>query len=179
MSVVSAVFRNKRQSEFSIIGQRLDCIIVFVPVGNAIIVDSRTIYYILTYKRRYGKFFLYFLDQSLKLEFLQKADKEAKICLITLYNGPAFTYKAFDGNNSFIWNTTNQAPPVWLGCILSYIQTIPVQNGVPSRRICFDARVDWKIAMHENCKLKKKRGREALLSCLAQNRHLLRYKRQS
>ena len=59
------------------------------------------------------------------------------------------------------------------GRILAKIHTIPAPKDVPSWETRFNAKIDRKIAMYENCELKYECGGDAFLSVLAQNRHLL------
>ena len=65
------------------------------------------------------------------------------------------------------------------GRILAKIHTIPAPKDVPSWEARFNAKIDRKIAMYENCELKYECGGDAFLSFLAQNRHLLSGRPQS
>ena len=65
------------------------------------------------------------------------------------------------------------------GRILAKIHTIPAPKDVPSWETRFNAKIDRKIAMYENCELKYEHGGEAFLDYLAQNRHLLSGRPQS
>ena len=65
------------------------------------------------------------------------------------------------------------------GRILSKIHTIPAQKDAPNWETRFNAKIDRKIAMYENCELKYERGGDAFLNYLAQNRHLLAGRPQS
>ena len=65
------------------------------------------------------------------------------------------------------------------GRILAKIHTIPAPKDVPSWETRFNAKIDRKIAMYENCELKYERGGDAFLGYLAQNRHLLAGRPQS
>ena len=58
------------------------------------------------------------------------------------------------------------------GRILAKIHTIPAPMDAPSWESRFNAKIDRKIAMYENCELKYESG-DAFLEYLAQNRHLL------
>ena len=59
------------------------------------------------------------------------------------------------------------------GRILAKIHTIPAPADAPDWETRFNAKIDRKIAMYENCALKYERGGDAFLSYLAENRHLL------
>ena len=59
------------------------------------------------------------------------------------------------------------------GRILAKIHTIPAPTDAPNWETRFNAKIDRKIAMYENCELKYESGGEAFLEYLAQNRHLL------
>jgi len=59
------------------------------------------------------------------------------------------------------------------GQILAKIHTIPAPAEVPDWEIRFNAKIDRKIAMYENCELKYDQGSDALLGYIARNRHLL------
>lgn len=65
------------------------------------------------------------------------------------------------------------------GRILAKIHTIPAPAGAPSWETRFNAKIDRKITMYENCKLKYESGDDAFLGYLAQNRHLLKSRPQS
>ena len=65
------------------------------------------------------------------------------------------------------------------GRILAKIHTIPAPEDAPSWENRFNAKIDRKIAMYENCELKYEHGGEAFLDYLAQNRHLLSGRPQS
>lgn len=65
------------------------------------------------------------------------------------------------------------------GQILAKIHTIPAPVDAPSWETRFNAKIDRKIAMYENCELKYESGGDAFLSYLAENRHLLRGRPQS
>ena len=65
------------------------------------------------------------------------------------------------------------------GRILAKIHTIPAPKDVPSWETRFNAKIDRKIAMYENCELKYESGGDAFLGYLAQNRHLLAGRPQS
>lgn len=65
------------------------------------------------------------------------------------------------------------------GQILAKIRTIPAPVDAPSWETRFNAKIDRKIAMYENCELKYESGGDAFLSYLAENRHLLRGRPQS
>ena len=59
------------------------------------------------------------------------------------------------------------------GRILAKIHTIPAPENVPDWETRFNAKIDRKIAMYENCELKYESGGEAFLQYIAENRHLL------
>ena len=65
------------------------------------------------------------------------------------------------------------------GRILAKIHTIPAPEAAPDWENRFNAKIDRKIAMYENCELKYEHGGEAFLDYLAQNRHLLSGRPQS
>ena len=65
------------------------------------------------------------------------------------------------------------------GRILAKIHTVPAPVDALSWEIRFNAKIDRKIAMYENCELKYESGGDAFLSCLAENRHLLSGRPQS
>ena len=64
------------------------------------------------------------------------------------------------------------------GQILAKIHTIPAPTDAPDWEVRFNAKIDRKIAMYENCPLKYERGGEAFLDYLAKNRHLLKNRPQ-
>ena len=59
------------------------------------------------------------------------------------------------------------------GRILAKIHTIPAPADAVDWETRFNAKIDRKIAMYENCVLKYESGSEEFLNYLAQNRHLL------
>ena len=65
------------------------------------------------------------------------------------------------------------------GRILAKIHAIRASADAPSWEIRFNAKIDRKIVMYENCELKYEHGGEAFLGYLAQNRHLLSGRPQS
>lgn len=65
------------------------------------------------------------------------------------------------------------------GRILAKIHTIPAPKDVPSWETRFNAKIDRKIAMYENCELKYERGGDAFRNFLAENRYLLGGRPQS
>lgn len=65
------------------------------------------------------------------------------------------------------------------GQILAEIHTIPAPSDAPDWENRFNAKIDRKIAMYENCELKYESGGDAFLDYLAQNRHLLEDRPQS
>ena len=65
------------------------------------------------------------------------------------------------------------------GRILARIHTLPAPDDAPDWETRFNAKIDRKIAMYENCELKYESGGDAFLEYLAQNRHLLRNRPQS
>lgn len=65
------------------------------------------------------------------------------------------------------------------GRILAKIHTIPAPVDVPNWESRFNAKIDRKIAMYENCELKYESGGEAFLQYIAENRHLLHGRPQS
>ena len=65
------------------------------------------------------------------------------------------------------------------GQILAKIHTIPAPTDAPSWETRFNAKIDRKIAMYENCELKYESGGDAFLDYLACNRHLLKDRPQS
>ena len=65
------------------------------------------------------------------------------------------------------------------GHILAKIHMIPAPVDVPSWETRFNAKIDRKIAMYENCELKYESGGDAFLQYIAENRHLLQGRPQS
>lgn len=65
------------------------------------------------------------------------------------------------------------------GQILAKIHTIPAPDDVVDWENRFNAKIDRKIAMYENCELKYESGGEAFLEYLSGNRNLLRNRPQS
>lgn len=65
------------------------------------------------------------------------------------------------------------------GRILAKIHTVPAPVDAPNWETRFNAKIDRKIAMYENCELKYESGGDAFLSYLAENRHLLSERPQS
>ena len=65
------------------------------------------------------------------------------------------------------------------GRILAKIHTIPAPVDVLNWESRFNAKIDRKIAMYENCELKYESGGEAFLQYIAENRHLLQGRPQS
>lgn len=65
------------------------------------------------------------------------------------------------------------------GQILAKIHTIPAPPDTPDWETRFNAKIDRKIAMYENCELKYDSGGDAFLDYLARNRHLLKDRPQS
>ena len=65
------------------------------------------------------------------------------------------------------------------GQILAKIHTIPAPTDAPSWETRFNAKIDRKIAMYENCELKYESGGDAFRDYLACNRHLLKDRPQS
>ena len=65
------------------------------------------------------------------------------------------------------------------GRILAKIHTIPAPADAPNWENRFNAKIDRKIAMYENCELKYERGGDAFLQYIAENRHLLQGRPQS
>ena len=59
------------------------------------------------------------------------------------------------------------------GRILATIHTIPVPADTPDWAVRFNAKIDRKIAMYENCALKYESGGSAFMEYLQNNRHLL------
>lgn len=64
------------------------------------------------------------------------------------------------------------------GRILAKIHTIPAPADVPEWEARFNAKIDRKIEMYQNCALKYENG-QAFLEYIAQNRHLLSNRPQS
>ena len=64
------------------------------------------------------------------------------------------------------------------GRILAKLHTVPAPADAPDWETRFNAKIDRKIAMYENCGLKYESG-DAFLEYIAQNRHLLRGRPQS
>ena len=65
------------------------------------------------------------------------------------------------------------------GRILAKIHTIPAPADAPDWEIRFNAKIDRKIAMYENCEPKYESGSDAFLQYIAENRHLLKNRPQS
>ena len=65
------------------------------------------------------------------------------------------------------------------GRILAKIHTIPAPKDAPGWETRFNAKIDRKIAMYENCELKYEKGGDAFLNFLAENRYLLAGRPQS
>ena len=65
------------------------------------------------------------------------------------------------------------------GRILAKIHTIPAPKDATSWEARFNAKIDRKIAMYENCELKYENGSDAFLNYLAENRYLLSARPQS
>ena len=65
------------------------------------------------------------------------------------------------------------------GRILAKIHTIPAPKDAPSWETRFNAKIDRKISMYENCELKYESGGDAFLQYIAENRHLLQGRPQS
>ena len=65
------------------------------------------------------------------------------------------------------------------GCILAKIHTISAPADAPNWETRFNAKIDRKIAMYENCELKYENGGDAFLQYIAENRHLLQGRPQS
>lgn len=59
------------------------------------------------------------------------------------------------------------------GLILAQIHTVPAPVDIPDWEVRFNAKIDRKIAMYEDCALKYETGGEAFLSYIAENRYLL------
>lgn len=65
------------------------------------------------------------------------------------------------------------------GQILARIHAIPAPPDAPDWESRFNAKIDRKIAMYENCELKYESGGDAFLEYIAQNRYLLKNRPQS
>lgn len=65
------------------------------------------------------------------------------------------------------------------GRIFAKIHTVPAPADAPSWETRFNAKIDRKITMYENCELKYESGGDAFLEYIAQNRHLLSGRPQS
>ena len=65
------------------------------------------------------------------------------------------------------------------GRILALIHTIPAPANAPDWEIRFNAKIDRRIAMYENCELKYDGGGDLFLAYLTRNRHLLKDRPQS
>lgn len=65
------------------------------------------------------------------------------------------------------------------GRILASIHTIPAPANAPDWEIRFNAKIDRRIAMYENCELKYDSGGDLFLAYLTRNRHLLKDRPQS
>ena len=65
------------------------------------------------------------------------------------------------------------------GRILASIHTIPAPANAPDWEIRFNAKIDRRIAMYENCELKYDGGGDLFLAYLTRNRHLLKDRPQS
>ena len=65
------------------------------------------------------------------------------------------------------------------GRILAKIHTIPAPIDAPDWESRFNAKIDRKIAMYENCELKYEAGSEAFMQYIAENRYLLHGRPQS
>lgn len=77
-------------------------------------------------------------------------------------------------------NTAEQYRYGWdAGQILAKIHTVPAPADIPDWEDRFNAKIDRKIAMYENCGLKYEQGGEAFLTYIAQNRYLLNGRPQS
>ena len=59
------------------------------------------------------------------------------------------------------------------GRILAKIHTIPAPKNAPDWETRFNAKIDRKIDMYENCELKYESGGEAFLQYIAKDRHLV------
>lgn len=65
------------------------------------------------------------------------------------------------------------------GRILAKIHTVAAPADAPDWEARFNAKIDRKIAMYEDCELKYESGDELFMEYIAQNRHLLRGRPQS
>ena len=65
------------------------------------------------------------------------------------------------------------------GRILAKIHTIPAPQNAPDWESRFNAKIDRKIVMYENCERKYENGSDAFLEYISQNRDLLRNRPQS
>lgn len=65
------------------------------------------------------------------------------------------------------------------GRILKKLHALPAPADVPDWTTRFNAKIDRKIAMYENCQLKYESGSEAFLNYIAENRYLLDGRPQS
>ena len=65
------------------------------------------------------------------------------------------------------------------GRTLALLHAIPAGEDAPDWGTRFNAKIDRKIAMYQNCDLKYEHGDDALLAYIAQNRHLLENRPQS
>ena len=65
------------------------------------------------------------------------------------------------------------------GRILAKIHTISAPADAPNWETRFNAKIDRKIALYENCELKYKSGGDAFLQYIAENRYLLQGRPQS
>ncbi len=65
------------------------------------------------------------------------------------------------------------------GRIIAKIHTISAPADAPNWETRFNANIDRKIAMYENCELKYERGGDAFLQYIAENHHLLQGRHQS
>ena len=62
---------------------------------------------------------------------------------------------------------------------MASIHTIPAPANAPDWEIRFNAKIDRRIAMYENCELKYDGGGDLFLAYLTRNRHLLKDRPQS
>ena len=65
------------------------------------------------------------------------------------------------------------------GRILAKIHTIPAPIDAPDWESRFNAKIDRKITMYENCELKYEAGSDAFMQYIAENRYLLHGRPQS
>ena len=65
------------------------------------------------------------------------------------------------------------------GRILAKIHTIPAPIDAPNWESRFNAKIDRKITMYENCELKYEAGSDAFMQYIAENRYLLHGRPQS